>query len=238
LYTASLEDADPVVLAGALLGIGRSAAAVKDPGPVVDRALVLAKHEDPAVRGRALAVLGALGASRTEAFTAATAGLTDKEGFVRAQACLALASLGHPGSVHAIMPLVDDTQSATYVQTGFKGLDGSNAKAKHSGPALDTVGAAALEAIAKLGGETVKLPALGQKSKPEDVKLAADAAKTWYTETKKSLPAEGSLPTTAKAGPSVKPATGTNKPTTVTPAAVKPAGAPAAPAAAPAAASK
>lgn len=229
LFTTSLEDKEPSVVASALSGLIQASAAVKTAAPIVEKTLPLAKHADPGVRGLAIEVLGKIAGDRPDTTATALAALSDTHPFVRASACNALGSVGQASAIHALVPLVEDGASSHYELGGWKQLSGKPGTAEFEASPLRTVSDAAQRAVATLSAGGLKLEPVAKHDTAAGLKHNADATKAWYASEKPRLPAAGSvtkskLPNTTAA----KPATGAAKPAEAAKPATAPAAVPAA----------
>src|SRR5690606_25905125 len=101
VFEDSLDAKETYVVSYALQALYRSSRSVKDVAPVKAKALELAKHEDPGVRGRAIELLGAFGKDDPAVRELVLTALGDKSPYVRSEAAESIARLRYRPAIHA-----------------------------------------------------------------------------------------------------------------------------------------
>ena len=161
------------------------------------RVLKLSDHEDPGVRGRALAVL-----SEIEDFVdpatrvrTAHAHLGDDHAYVRAQAADLVARCRDVTAIHRLIEHVSDLSLARYDLRGWSHLDGTPGVLPHSLPGRPRVADAALFSIQSLsnlveGGVPLTLTLGGPRVSDDVVLENAARARAWYQGAKATIPIE------------------------------------------------
>jgi HEAT repeat protein len=187
VFVDSLNSKDAYVLSYALQALHRSTRSVKDTAAVNAKALSLAKHEDPGVRGRAIELLGTTGKGDPAALAAVLAALEDPHAYVRSEAAESSARLRHAPAIHPLMKLVAQKEPNSYEITGFKQLDGSEGRLRHDGSAWGFVQDAAMNAVRSLSSGGLKLERLEPKNLAEGLAKNATATQEWYAKNKASF---------------------------------------------------
>lgn len=161
----ALDDPTPYVVSRALRELQLRSAALRSYGQSVRaRAHALLTSEDPGVRGRAAALVAALGGVQPDEFLPL---LDDRHGYVRGQACLALARLGARDHIKDILKIADSTASSSYTICGWTTLTGEPGCEVHNTSSSGLLGEVAGQAIALLArGQVLLEPLSGQNAGP------------------------------------------------------------------------
>lgn len=164
------------------------------------RVVELSKHQDPGVRGRALAVLAEIealvdGATRVRV---AREHLERDHPYVRAQAADLVARCRDVTAIHRLIEQVRDLSVARYDLQGFRYLDGSPGSLPHAVPGRKRVAEAALFAIQSLstqvrGVGSLELTLGGPRIPDELVLENAELAHNWYRRAEAALRNVGSF---------------------------------------------
>lgn len=198
VFEDSLDAKETYVVSYALQALYRSSRSVKDVAPVKAKALELAKHEDPGVRGRAIELLGAFGKDDPAVRELVLTALGDKSPYVRSEAAESIARLRYRPAIHALMPLVDDKESNRYEIRDWTTLDGKPGRLHHDGSPWSFVYDAAMNAVRSLSGGELELERVNPKEITQGLDKSAQATKTWYAK------AKSKIPKTEEAAPSSK----------------------------------
>lgn len=166
-FEKTLTQAEPLLVSLSLYALTESGPSFEKAEPnelksLGQRALALLKHEDPGVRGRALALLTSI-PTLTDLETligVALAALRDKSGYVRGQATDTLAQRAGPSAISEILPLTRDLSRARYDISGWTDLSGEPGVFPHDIPGRKTVAETALFAIRSIRGKAVSSGAL------------------------------------------------------------------------------
>lgn len=193
-YVAALDAPQPWLVSIALFRIHHGfARSYADKPALLTKALVLAQHADPGVRGRAADVLGDLGADatlRTRVVPVLTGLLDDAHPFVKSEAMIALSLMNHGPAIHRIINFVDDRTSNTYDIVGFQDLLGQPARVHHDSSAWSRVSDAALSAIRNYAGRT-QTPfryEVDVHDAEGGLRRAGREARAWYAQHKGEFP--------------------------------------------------
>lgn len=186
LYVGALDSGKPFLISNALWRL--SLMHPKFSEDLRARAEKLANNADPGVRGRALDLMSSLWTRDKKTIEVALQKLTDKNAFVRSEACDTLASAGYKPAIHKIAPLLSDKAPNTYDIRGFPTLDGSHGWLHHDGSAWSRVYDAAMRAIERLSQRKWTMPPIRARHAQADLDKAAQSAKAWYAKNKASIP--------------------------------------------------
>jgi hypothetical protein len=214
IFSESLDASEPFVASYALQALYRSTRSIEDMAAVKAKALKLAKHADPGVRGRALELLGSIGRGDSEVLALVDAGLKDADPYVRSEACEAAARLHYRSALHEIIKLVDDKANNRYDLRGWTALDGKPGRLHHDGSPWSFVYDAAMNAVRSLSAGDLKLERINPKEIEPGLIVNARLTKDWYAKNKAKLPPPGTPPEDppAPAASSAKPAASAGKP--------------------------
>lgn len=204
VFRSSLQSKEPYVLSAALNGLHQDAGKQKLTAELRDQVLELTRNDNPGVRGRALQLLSSLGSDEhPPTLEAARAALEDEHPYVRAEACEALARLGHKASIHELMGRIEDEERSLYDLRGWKLLDGRTGNVRHRVTKHARVQESALAAIASLSDEQLTLERIDRKQAHASREKNIALTKAWYAKAKPTLPKPAPLPQTApqKAAP-------------------------------------
>jgi hypothetical protein len=157
----ALADANPYVVSRALRELQvRSADLGSRDEYVAARARALLASEDAGVRGRSAALLAALGGVQPDELLRL---LEDRHGYVRGQACMALARVGTRDHIKNILKIADSTVPASYAICGWTTLAGEPGCETHNTSSSGLLGEVAAQAIALLArGQILLEPLSGQ----------------------------------------------------------------------------
>ncbi len=197
LMLNSLKHEKAYVVSMALQALTLRAGRIKDRKTLKAKAIELAKHADPGVRGRALGLLSRVGHRDEAALQVALEALKDEHPFVRSEAADALVTLRYQPAIHELIKLVDDMAENRYDIEGWKHLDGTPGRLHHDGSAWSRVNDSVMSAIKRLsraGRTRLKLDPINAKSVEESLKKNAAATKAWYAKEKAVLPKPGDPP--------------------------------------------
>ncbi len=208
VFESSLQDEQPYVLSYALQALYRATRSIKNKDAVKARALELAKHADPGVRGRALELLGSISRNDEAVRNVVLAALSDEHPYVRSEAAESTARLRYQPAIHLLMKLVDQKERNRYEIKGWTTLDGKPGRLHHDGSAWSYVQDAAINAIRSLSGNELKLTRIAPKQVDEGLAKNVEEVKAWYKANKSKIP-EADAPaidTTAQATSKAQPA--------------------------------
>jgi hypothetical protein len=189
----ALDSTEPWLVSEALWNLRLGLYNYTDKDGLKDKLVVLLKHADPGVRGRAADTLASLAGfkddKQKEYGALIEPLLDDSNPYTKSAAMGALASLRYKKAFHKIITFVDDTTKNTYDIKGWTELDGDSGWQHHDGSAWSTVGDAALSAIRSVSFKTKKKfeYKINYKTKDADLKKAATDAKAWYLAVKGEL---------------------------------------------------
>ncbi len=188
VYRNSLTSEHPYVQSAALQALYRSTRTINEPTSVKEQALALLAHADPGVRGRAVELLGAIGGDDKSVIASVSKSLDDSSGFVRAQACSALARLRHKPAIHKMMEMLADESSTRHDIRGFKQLDGRPGVLHHDGSPWSVVLDAAATSIRSLSGGELRFERVHPKQVTDGLQRNVAATRAWYKTAKARLP--------------------------------------------------
>lgn len=189
VFEQSLDAQETYVVSYALQALYRATRSIDDRDALKSKALTLAKHEDPGVRGRAIELLGTLGREDVEVVKLVLAALSDSSPYVRSEAAESISRLRHRPALHALIKLVDDKESNRYDIRDWTTLDGKPGRLHHDGSPWSRVYDAAMNSIRSLSGGEVKLERINPKEIEKGLDANAAITKAWYAKEKSKIPA-------------------------------------------------
>ncbi|MGC4093758.1 MAG: hypothetical protein QM756_38825 [Polyangiaceae bacterium] len=201
-FERALSAHEPFLVSLALLCLSQSGASLASwpderRRALGQRALELAEHADPGVRGHALLLLAELEGLVDDAarLGAALKHLTDAHPYVRAQAADTAWRCREPLAIHALIDDVADTAAARYELVGFNQLDASVGSLLHVVPGRSSVGEAALLGMLSLsqdlpGVTPLELTLNGRAASPALILENAGIARAWYRSFGPRIPRE------------------------------------------------
>ncbi len=193
-YVAALDAAEPWLVSGSLFRLRSFGSGWNDQPGLRTKLRTLLTHTDPGVRGRAADALASVVGSRDPERDAVAQAilplLSDPNPYTRSAAATALASLDYRAAVHAIVPLLNDTEGNTYEIRGYQELDGSNGWSHHDGSAWSRVNDAAVRALQTFSSRVgTRFTFDVDHTRVEaDLAAAAGVARTWYQSVRGELP--------------------------------------------------
>ena len=195
-----LKDKSPAVLSHTLYQLYQSGVRELQQKPAfVNAGLQLVKHPDPAVRGRAVRMLGVLARGNAEVRDKIRAMLDDKHPYARSIAADALAAFRDVAAIHLLVPKLKDMARNDHhiPYTTLTGKKSAVAHGARNATVHDTCAAAIEKLSAKLP-KPWKRPSRKHEKSGREQNLAS--ANAWYAKNKGEIPpldAPPSAPTAA-----------------------------------------
>jgi hypothetical protein len=189
VFEESLDSKETYVVSYALQALYRATRSIEDRDGLKSKALALAKHDDPGVRGRAIELLGTLGRDDAAVLKLVLAALSDESPYVRSEAAESVSRLRHRPAMHALIKLVDDKESNRYDIRDWTTLEGKPGRLHHDGSPWSRVYDAAMNAMRSLSGGELKLEKVNPKEIEKGLDASAALTKAWYAKEKSKIPA-------------------------------------------------
>jgi hypothetical protein len=195
-FEQAMMDGAPFVASTALLALIGSAESLArmtptDRNKLGQKVVLLTESPDPGVRGRALHLLSSVDGllPADELIRSAKGLLAHADGYVRAEAALALAKRKNMDLIPGLIALAPDLSAARYEIRGWKRLDGSEGVIVHEIPGQTRVGEVALFALRDLakslalkGSHEFKLLLSARSMTEAEQTENAKRADSWWTE--------------------------------------------------------
>jgi HEAT repeat protein len=193
-FLQALDAPEPWLVSSALFRLPFVAHDLREREGFYAKARALMGHDDPGVRGRAalLAAATAPDADKAEVAQGLLKLLDDADPYVASCAASALGRTGELKHVPRLLKLLDDKRRNVYDQRDFTRLTGEKGWVHHEGSPWARVDDAALQALQNLtwslGERRFVYRKVAHATLEQDLGGAANDARQWYAQHKKSLP--------------------------------------------------